>query len=117
MSVTDSTLTSGMVALDVSNRVINFQNIIVTSSVASNDSISSTPASLSFSTTSGTNPPSKALQLLSSGGVLAWKASSSASWLTCSANSGNTGPSINVSANVSGLSSGNYSATITIASY
>jgi len=117
MSVTDTTLTSGMVALDVSNRVINFQNIVVSSSTPSNDSISSTPTSLSFSTTSGTNPASQALQLSSSGGVLAWTASSSASWLTFSANSGNTGASINVSVNVSGLSSGNYNATITIASY
>ncbi len=117
MSVTDGTLTSGMVGLDVSNRVINFQNIVVSSSTPSSDSISSTPTSLSFSAPNGANPPSQALQLASSGGVLAWTASSSASWLTFSANSGNTGGSINVSANVSGLSSGNYNATITVSSY
>ena len=117
MSVTDTTLANGMVALDVSNRVINFQNIVVSSLTASSDSISSTPTSFSFSTTSGTNPPAQSLQLSSSGGVLAWTASSNASWLTFSANSGNTGASVNVSANVSGLAAGNYNATITVASY
>ena len=117
MTVTDTTLTAGMVALDVSNRVINFQNIVVTSNTASTDSISSSPGTFSFSSTNGNNPPSQALQFSSSGGVLAWTASANASWVTFSATSGNTGSSINVSANVTGLSTGNYSATITVYSY
>lgn len=116
MQVADSTLTSGMVALDVSNRVINFQNILVASSTPSSDSISSTPTSFSFATVNGANPPAQSLQLTSSGGVLAWQASSNASWLTFSASSGNTGGSISVSANGSGLTPGNYNATVTITS-
>lgn len=117
MSVTDTTLTSGMVALDVSNRVINFENIVVSSSTTSSDSISSTPSSFTFTSTNGTNPATQGLQLNSSGGVLAWTASANASWVTFSAGSGNTGSTINVGANISGLSAGNYNATITIASY
>ena len=117
MSVTDTTLANGMVALDVSNRVINFENIVVSSSATSSDSISSTPSSFTFSSTSGTNPATQGLQLSSSGGVLAWTASANASWVTFSASSGNTGNTINVGANISGLNAGNYNATITIASY
>ena len=116
IQATDSTLASGMVALDVSNRVINFQNILVTSSTQSSDAISSTQTSFSFATVNGANPAAQALQLSSSGGELAWTASSSASWLTFSANSGNTGGSVNVSANANGLAPGNYNATITITS-
>ncbi|HEY6348997.1 MAG TPA: family 16 glycoside hydrolase [Candidatus Angelobacter sp.] len=116
MNVTDSTLPSGMVGLDVSNRIINFKNIVVTSSTPSNDSISANPASFAFSSTNGANPAAQSLQLSSSGGILAWTAGSSASWLTV-ANSGNTGTPVNVSANVSGLAAGNYNATITVTSY
>lgn len=116
LQVTDGTLTSGMVALDVSNRVINFQNILVTSSTPSSDSISSTPNSLSFATVNGANPAAQSLQFTSSGGALAWTASSNASWLTFSANSGNTGGPINVSASANGLAAGNYNATITVTS-
>lgn len=115
-SVTDNTLPNGMVGLDVSNRVINFKNILVTSSTASNDSISANPTSFAFSSPGGTNPAAQSLQLSSSGGVLAWQASSSASWLTVPS-SGNTGTPVNVSANVSGLAAGNYNATITVTSY
>jgi hypothetical protein len=115
-SATDTTLTGGMVALDVSNRVINFANIIVSSSTANTDSISATPTSFSFTSTNGTNPAAQSLQLSSSGGILAWTASANASWVTFSANSGNTGTSINVTPNISGLSAGNYNATITVTS-
>jgi hypothetical protein len=116
IQATDSTLASGMVALDVSNRIINFENILVTSSTPSSDAISTTPSSLSFATVNGVNPAAQSLQLSSSGGVLAWTASSSASWLTFSTSSGNTGGSINVTANANGLAAGNYNATITVTS-
>lgn len=117
MTVTDSTLPTGMVGLDVSNQVINFKNIVVSSATPSSDSISATPTSFAFSSSNGANPPAQSLQLSSSGGVLAWTASSSASWLTLAANSGNTGTPVNVSANITGLANGNYSATLTVTSY
>jgi len=115
ISVTDTTLAGGMVALDVSSQVINFDNVFVTSSTATADTISAVPNSFSFTAQAGgSNPPAQAMQLSSSGGILAWTASTNASWLTLSASSGQTGSSINVSANTTGLAAGPYSGTILV---
>ncbi|HZR28340.1 MAG TPA: family 16 glycoside hydrolase, partial [Terriglobales bacterium] len=117
IAATDTTLTSGFVALDVSNQVINFDNIFVSGSAAASDTISSTPGSLSFAAQSGgSNPAAQTLQFNSSGGILAWTAVANASWLTLSATSGITGTSFSVSANSAGLNSGNYTATIQVVS-
>ena len=115
ISVTDTTLAGGMVALDVSSQVVNFDNVFVTGSTATNDAISAVPNSFSFTAQAGgSNPPAQAMQLSSSGGILAWSASTNAAWLTLSAGSGQTGSSINVSANATGLAAGPYSGIIQI---
>ncbi|HTC92428.1 MAG TPA: family 16 glycoside hydrolase [Terriglobales bacterium] len=115
ISVTDTTLAGGMVALDVSSQVINFDNVFVTGSTATNDAISAVPNSFSFTAQAGgSNPPAQAMQLSSSGGILAWSVSTNVSWLTLSAGSGQTGSSLNVSANTAGLGAGNYNGTILV---
>ncbi|MBZ5522585.1 MAG: DUF1080 domain-containing protein, partial [Acidobacteriia bacterium] len=113
IAATDTTLPNGMVALDVSNQIITFDNVFVSGTVGTADTMSAAPTSLTFSAQSGgTAPAAQALQVSSSGGVLAWTASASAPWLSLSATSGETPASINVSAVIAGLSSGTYNGTV-----
>jgi hypothetical protein len=77
------------------------------------------PSSFSFSATQGgANPPSQTLSIWNSGGgTLAWSVSDDAAWLTLSPTSGSsTGETdtVTVAVDVSGMSAGSYSATITI---
>ena len=117
IAVTDTTLTSGMVALDVSNRVINFDNVFISGSVLTPNSISASPTSMSFAAQAGgASPAAQSLQLASTGGALAWTASGNAPWLTLSATSGVTPVTLSVSANTLGLASGTYNATIQVVS-
>lgn len=118
ITASDSTSTSGLVALDVSNRVINFTNVMVTSGNANTGSISLSPSSLSFSANyQGPNPSSQTVQVSGAGGgALAWTASSSAPWLTVSQTSGTTPASLQISALSSTLSPGTYSGTLTVTS-
>ncbi|HLJ90405.1 MAG TPA: BACON domain-containing carbohydrate-binding protein, partial [Candidatus Angelobacter sp.] len=117
ISVTDTTLTGGMVGVDVSNQVVSYTNAIVSGSVASADTISASPTSLSYiAQANGSNPAVQTFQVASSANTLAWTATSSAPWLTMSPSSGNTGTTVSVSANVAGLASGTYNTTIQIVS-
>ena len=77
------------------------------------------PGNFSFSATEGeTNPSDKTLNVWNSGsGTLNWSVSDNADWLNLNPASGNsTGEqdAITVSVDISGISAGNYSATITI---
>ncbi|HKD13774.1 MAG TPA: hypothetical protein VKE71_04435 [Candidatus Angelobacter sp.] len=117
ISVTDNVLPSGMVALDTSNQVITFTNITVSSLVSNSDTMSSSASSLSYTApVGGANPPAQSFTLNSSGGVLAWTAKNTASWLTLTPTSGNTGTSISASVNTGGLAVGTYNDTITAVS-
>lgn len=117
IAATDTTLPSGLVALDVSNQIITFDNVFVSGTIASADTMSATPGSLTFSAqSSGAAPAAQSVQISSSGGVLAWTASSTSPWLSFSATSGVTPASVNVSASITGLSSGTYNGTIQIVS-
>ena len=79
-------------------------------------SLLANPGSLSFSAFLGLpNPPSQTVSVYNQGsGVISWTTSSNATWLTVSPNSGSTPATLNVSVNPSGLTAGNYSATLTI---
>ncbi len=113
IAATDTTLTSGMVALDVSNQIVNFDNIFVSGSASVLDTISAAPSSLSFAAqTGGAAPAAQTIQPASSGSMLAWTATSNAAWLTVSPNSGNTGTAASVTANITGLAAGTYNGTI-----
>jgi hypothetical protein len=88
-------------------------------SIISPPSLSFSPTSLTFtSTQGGANPPPQTLEVWNSGGgSMNWTASKNANWLTLSPTSGNSSgehDKIAISVNISGLSSGTYSATITL---
>ncbi|HWZ45574.1 MAG TPA: family 16 glycoside hydrolase [Candidatus Saccharimonadales bacterium] len=117
IAATDATLPSGLVALDVSNQIITFDNVFVSGSVATADTLSASSTSMTFAAQSGGPAPvAQALQVASSGGVLAWTAGVSVPWLSLSATSGVTPASINVSAVTAGLSNGTYNGTVQIVS-
>jgi uncharacterized protein (TIGR03437 family) len=62
----------------------------------------------------GTPPPAQAVNLLSSGGVLSFTASTSASWLQVTPASGAVPATLQISIDASGLQAGSYSATVTV---
>jgi hypothetical protein len=74
------------------------------------------PASLTFSgTTGGANPASQSLSISNSGGgTLSWTASDNQTWLTVSPTSGTAPSTATVSVNLTGLAAGTYNGTITI---
>jgi len=81
--------------------------------------ISFSPSTFTFTgTQGGLNPPSQTLEVWNSGGgSMNWTASKDVNWLTLSPSSGNSSgehDQIAISVNISGLSSGTYSATITL---
>lgn len=116
ITATDATYSSGLIALDVSNQVISFTNVMVTSNTANTGSLTSSPASLSFSAQFGAaNPSPQTVQLNNAGsGSLVWTATSSATWLSISPAFGNTASSLQASAASSALNPGTYNATITV---
>jgi len=88
-------------------------------SILSPPSFSFSPTSFTFlATQGGANPPPQTLEVWNSGGgSMNWTASKNANWLTLSPTSGNSSgehDKIAISVNISGLSSGTYSATITL---
>jgi hypothetical protein len=82
-------------------------------------SIRLTPTNLTFTGTAGsTNPAPQTVTVTNpTGGTLTWTASDNASWLTLSVASGTTTTeidTISATANLSGLTAGSYSGTITV---
>jgi hypothetical protein len=118
ITATDTTYASGMVAFDVSNQPITFDNVLVTGSTAVSGSLSPSTNSLSFSGThGGASPTAQNVQLQATGsGTLAWSAATTASWLTVTPSAGTTPAALQVSANTTGLSTGTYTATVRLAS-
>jgi hypothetical protein len=116
ITATDATYPSGLIALDVSNQVISFTNVMVTSNNANTGSLTSSPASLNFSAPFGAaNPSPQTVQLNNAGsGSLVWTGTSSATWLSISPAFGNTASSLQASAASSALNPGTYNATITV---
>lgn len=118
INATDTGLTSGMVALDVSTQPITFDNVVVTASSGATNTLQTSPGSLTFTGNfQGANPAAQSLQLSTSGaGALAWTAISTApSWLSISASSGLTPATLQVSVNTSGLAAGQYNGSIRLA--
>ncbi len=78
-------------------------------------SIVLSPSSLSFTAIRETNPANQTISLTNGGDdTLSWTASSNQSWLTVSPSSGTGNATLTASVNVSGLTAGSYSATITV---
>ena len=96
------------------------QTTTVTLTITSSPTIFRSPATMTFTAVAGgANPASQTLQISNSGGgTLNWSVSANQTWLTLSPSSGSsTGEidNVSVSASISGLAAGTYSATITIA--
>jgi hypothetical protein len=119
ITATDATYTSGMIALEGLNQVINFGNVVVTSTNSTNSgSITLGSNSLSFAANyQGPSPAPQNVSLASGGGVLAWTAVSDSPWLTVSPGTGTGNGTLQVTANSSNLSGGTYSGTITVLSF
>lgn len=120
ITATDSTYPSGAVALEGLNQVINFGNVLVTSSDTTNSgSLSVGSNSLSFSANyQGPSPAAQNVSLTAGGsGTLAWTAVSNASWLSVSPTGGTSPATLQISANSSTLSGGTYNGAITVLSY
>jgi len=106
------------------NAIINITGSSVEVPVTLNlgaPAISASPTSLTFTTNKGENPPSQTLRVWNSGsGTLNWSITDNAGWLSESpATDSSTGvddkTSVSVSVDASGMETGDYSATITIA--
>lgn len=114
-TVTDATYSSGLIALEGANQVVNFGDIVVTGPQPNTGSMSVSANTLNFSATwSGPNPTPQTVQLNSTGGSLAWTGVSNASWLTVSPVNGVTSASLQFSVNSFALNGGNYSAVVTL---
>jgi len=120
ITATDNTYPSGLVALEGLNQVMNFGNVLVTSSDSTNSgSLTVGSNSLNFSATyQGPSPASQNVSVTATGGgTLAWTALSNASWLSISPAGGTSPATLQVSANSSTLSGGTYNGAVTILSY
>lgn len=80
--------------------------------------LSVTPPSLTFSATAGgANPAAQPLSITNAAaGAINWTAQSSAAWLKISAPSGSTPATLNVSADIAGLTANTYTGSVTITS-
>ncbi|MBI2931981.1 MAG: choice-of-anchor D domain-containing protein, partial [Planctomycetes bacterium] len=96
------------------------QTVFVTLTVTSSPVIALNPGSLTFSApVGGPNPASQTVTVTNSGGgTLSWSAVDSATWLSLAPASGSLGAgassSMSASVDVTGLSAGTYTATITV---
>lgn len=116
ITATDSNYSSGMVALDVSNRVVNFDNVLVTSSTTTPAALVPATNTLTFSGIyQGANPTPQTVALSATGtGSLAWTAVSTASWLSVSPTSGVGAATLQVSPNIAQLAGGTYTGSIRV---
>ena len=114
LTATDTTLPSGMVALDVSSQPVQFDNVLVSGKQATISNLTA-PAGLTFSAVAGgTAPAPQNLAIGSTGGILSWTAADDASWLTLSPASGTTPTTVTATASPTGLAGGNYSGHVVI---
>jgi hypothetical protein len=117
LTATDATYSSGLIALEGDNQIINYGDIVVNGPQPNTASLAVSPTSLTYSAAlNGSNPTPQTVQLSSTSGSLAWTAVSSASWLSASPAGGTTSASVPISVNISSLGGGTYSGTVTITS-
>jgi len=118
ISVTDTTLSSGMVALDVSTKPISFQSVQVTGNQSIQTQLASLPASLTFAVPAGSTSTSQSLQISTSdNSSVAWSALPASSSLIVSPVTGIGAGTVSVQANASLLSAGTYNAQIALTSF
>lgn len=114
-TATDSTYTSGLVALDPSNQVVLYNSVVVSNAVASQTTVTATPTSLTFSAVPGASAPVQTVNLTSSPGSVSWVSSTNAAWLTATPTQGTATPaSVSVTASAASLSAGTYNGVVTL---
>jgi hypothetical protein len=117
VTATDSQLSGGMIALDVSSVPIQFDKVIVTGSQAITTNLTSAQSSYTFTAVAGGTSASKSLQVATDdSSVAAWSALSPSPWLTVTATTGQTPGNTAVQVNASALTAGSYSGQINLAS-
>ena len=115
LSVTDTTYTTGLIALDPSGQPIAFNSVTVNSSVVPVNSLVASPTTLAFSSAPGGLATAQSIALSSTLASVGWTASSSVPWLTLTPSTGTATPgSISVGASAAGLANGTYTGVITI---
>jgi hypothetical protein len=115
MTVTDSTYSSGLIALEGFSQQITFGNIVVNGPQPNTGTLNLSSNALNYSATwNGPNPTPQTVQLNAAGGSLAWTAVSNVAWLTPSPSNGVTSASLQVAVNTSSLSGGTYSGSVTV---
>src|SRR6185436_6279651 len=83
--------------------------------VSTNPAIGASPASLSFTAETGTNPAAQTLSISNTGaGTLTWIASSNAAWLTLSPSSGSGNGAVTLSVATGTMTPGTYSSAVTL---
>ncbi len=118
ITVNDSTLTSGLVALDVSNKPIQFQSFMVSGNQNIQTQLTSPQSSFVFTVPAGSSSTTQSLQIGSSdSSVVAWSALPPSSWISIAPTTGQTPGSATVQANASLLSVGTYNTQISLAAY
>lgn len=118
ISTTDTTLPTGMIAFDVSNKPIKFKSLQVTANSSNTATLATSPTTLSFTVTAGSSSTTQNLApTTSDNSVAAWSALSSDSWVVSKPTTGNTpGPSA-ISVNAATLTAGSYSSTLRVTSF
>jgi hypothetical protein len=117
ITATDATHISGAVALDVSNQVISFTNVLVAAASGDANIANFAPSTdaLTFSAFyQAGSPAGQSVQLSSTGGNLVWTATSNAPWLSASPVYGTMPSALQVSVASSALTPGNYNGAITV---
>ncbi|MEG9434439.1 BACON domain-containing protein, partial [Terriglobus sp. ADX1] len=115
ITATDSTYTSGVVALDPSNQVVTYNSVVVSNASTLPTTVSASPTSLTFNAVPGATATAQTVSLTSSSGSVSWTASTNAAWLTAAPASGTSTPAtIAVTASAATLSAGSYTGTLTL---
>jgi hypothetical protein len=118
ITASDSTFTSGMVALDVSNQPIQFQSVLVTGNQSIRTQLTSSPPSFTFTTVAGTVSASQSLQIgTSDSSLLAWSALDSSGELNISPSTGSSPATVSVAANATLLSAGTYNTDFAVSTF
>ncbi len=118
LTATDTTLTSGWVGLDVSNRPISFRNFQVTASYVNTATLTAAPASLTYTTAAGSSPAAQSLAISTSDSSAAVVSLlPSTSWLSATPSSGTTPASSSIAVSSNTLTTGNYSGNVKLSSF
>jgi hypothetical protein len=118
VTATDTNLNGGMIALDVSNQPIQFDDVTVTGFQQVNTNLTLSQSSLTFTAVSGQSTASQQAGIATSdSSVVVWSALSSSPWLTIGSSTGLSPGNASVLVNASALSAGSYTGQINVASF